>query len=210
MKVGTDAMMLGALIDCEKCKIALDVGTGTGVLALMLAQKNKEINCTGIDIDEPSILEAQQNFLKSKWSDRLHAIHGDFLSMYFDAFFDLIVSNPPYYTSTLENNDTRKAKSRHVASLPIDQFVRKVSSLLTNDGNFYIIVPFSDQHIWISEAEKSDLILVKNIEISGKESHPPIRCVLCFSKVYRELEEEAIFIRKTNGEYSNGLPRYYN
>lgn len=202
MKVGTDAMILGALIDVEGHTNALDVGTGTGVLSLMIAQRNSVLNCTGIDLDEESIEEARINFSESIWSDRLSVISGDFLEANFEQEFDLIISNPPFYTSTLENDNARKAQARHVSSLPIDQFVSKVNQLLTQKGKFWIIVPFDDVEKWKSEAFKNGLSVEQLIKISGKEHQPPNRIVISFSKLKSENTIESLTIRNQTGEYS--------
>ena len=202
MKVGTDAMILGSLIDVEGHTNALDVGTGTGVLSLMITQRNPIINCVGIDLDKESIEEARTNFSESIWSDRLSVVSGDFLKANFEQNFNLIISNPPYYTSTLENDNARKAQARHVSSLPIDQFVSKATELLTREGKFWIIIPFDDIEKWKREASKNRMSVDRMIEISGKENQHPNRCVLCFSKLKSETKIESLAIRNQVGEYS--------
>ena len=202
LKVGTDAMILGSLIDVQGHTNALDVGTGTGVLSLMITQRNSVLNCTGIDLDEESIEEARTNFTESIWSDRLSVISGDFLETNFEQEFDLIISNPPYYTSTLENDNARKAQARHVSSLPIDQFVFKATELLTQEGKFWIIVPFDDIEKWKSEAFKNGLSVEQLIKISGKEHQPPNRIVISFSKMDSETTVKSFAIRNQAGEYT--------
>ncbi len=119
MKVGTDAMLLGAFVETENKTQALDIGTGTGVLSLMLAQKNETLQITAIDIDELSAKEALINFQNSSWTNRLNVYHADFLSFKTENQYDLIVSNPPYFSTTNENKDERKAQARHISSLEI-------------------------------------------------------------------------------------------
>ena len=99
MKVGTDGVLLGAWCPVAEARRVLDVGTGCGVIALMVAQRNRQALIEGIDIDQDSIAEARLNFANSPWNNRLTAIEGDFNDMDGDARYDLIVSNPPYFTN---------------------------------------------------------------------------------------------------------------
>ena len=108
MKVGTDSMILGAFIDSEQKKIGLDIGTGTGVLSLMVAQKNKHLVLHAIDIDENNISLANENFKKSKFENTFETINGDFLNFKPKIKYDLIFSNPQYYENGLLNKDKRK------------------------------------------------------------------------------------------------------
>ena len=130
MKVGTDAILLSSLAPKFEAKSVLDVGCGCGIISLCMAQTYIEANITAIDIDEKSVLEAKNNFLSSKYKDRLQAnliSFQDFseqktLKECNNKTFDLIVSNPPYFTSSLTSPNDRKTKARHNDSLPLDTF----------------------------------------------------------------------------------------
>ena len=136
MKVGTDAMILGSLIKVDKSSRGLDVGTGSGILALMVAQKNDSIVIDAIEKDYDSYLDCKQNFEASNWSNRLNPIHGDFLSFSAQGKYDLIISNPPFYQSRLKNEDPREASAKHEDSLPMDQLIERSSEILKESGYF--------------------------------------------------------------------------
>lgn len=182
MKVGTDAMLLGSLIQADRPRNVLDVGTGTGVLALMMAQNFSEARITGIEVDEASASEAASNFQNSSWADRLDIIQADFLTFNADQKFDLIVSNPPYYQSRLENQNSRKAQARHESALPMADMVRKVTELLTDDGTFWVIVPSEVHELWIESAVENGLSCATKISIQGKKGGEVKRNVLEFRR----------------------------
>ena len=203
MKVGTDAMILGALIQSKDKTHGLDIGTGTGVLSLMLAQQNEILQITAIDIDEASVQEAKLNFERSPWINRLTAIHNDFLSHDFEGQFDLIVSNPPYFSTTNENENKRKAQARHVSSLEIKPFIEKVNSLLRASGHFWLILPYSDAAQWFFQFEECGLTAARKIDIIGKEVNDPIRCVCELVKFSVITQNESFCIRNTDNSYSD-------
>ena len=116
MKVGTDAMVLGSFVNSHGRKKGLDVGSGTGVLSLMIAQNNSDISIDAVELDALSAAEGELNFKNSPWPERLKTHHCDFLEYETEEKYDLIVSNPPYYQTTLVNNDDRKANARHEKS----------------------------------------------------------------------------------------------
>ena len=203
MKVGTDAMILGAFVETEGKKNALDVGTGTGVLALMLAQKNSELLITGIEIDAASATEATFNFQQSPWSERMNLEHLDFLDFESSLRFDLIVSNPPYFSTTNENEDPRKAQARHVSSLYIAPFLKKAHSVLSSDGCFWLIVPFIDFAKWYTCAEKNGLRVARKIDIIGKEGSQPIRCILQLNQSAISPKRETFCVRKADNAYTD-------
>ena len=207
MKVGTDAMLLGAFVDVSAQRNALDIGAGTGVISLMMAQRNNELEITAVEIDQLAAEECALNFTRSSWNDRLTVIHLDIASLTTETRFDLIVSNPPYYSSTLENNDERKAQSRHVSALPIDDFFVKSTELLSEQGDVWIIVPFSDRLKWINSAEPSHLFLKESIVISGKAEIPPNRIILHFSREATVSAAHYFTVRNADGSYTEEYRR---
>ena len=140
MKVGTDAMILGSLIDVNLKGKCLEIGTGTGVISLMLLQRSPELFITAIDIDSESTEEAIQNFSNSPWISRVQAENCDFLNYNPDLKFDIIVTNPPYFENGLLNNSKRKAVSRHEESLPLINLFESSSMLLSEKGNFWLVL----------------------------------------------------------------------
>ncbi len=188
MKVGTDAMLLGSLVQGNAPKTILDVGTGTGVISLMLAQRFPEAQMQAVEIDKPSADEAMQNFQNSPWADRMHLIEGDFLTTNFNQSFELIISNPPYYQSRLENDDPRKSQARHESALPMNDMLEKVSESLSEEGSFWIIVPSEIADLWIESASKYNLCCSTIVSITGKEGGEVKRNVLEFRNAQAKIE----------------------
>lgn len=200
MKVGTDAMVLGAFINASNRQRGLDIGAGTGVLSLMIAQNNSDIIVDAVELDELSAKECELNFVNSKWSDRLNVHRGDFLEFETEDKYDLIISNPPYYQSTLVNEDSRKANARHEQSLPMRDFILKTRKLMTDDGEFWFIVPADDQFTWKKACTSANLHMVEKISINGKEGGETKRIIYVFCNHKSILEESSFSVRdKKNG-----------
>ena len=141
MKVGTDGVLLGAWCPVEGARRVLDVGTGCGVITLMIAQRNSNAVIDAIDIDPGAIKEAALNFESSPWAQRLTALECDFNSMDGNARYDLIVSNPPYFTNGILPAGDARTVARHTASLTYDQLIRGAAQHLTDDGALALISP---------------------------------------------------------------------
>lgn len=147
LKVGTDAVLLGAAMTLKETDAsALDIGTGTGVIALMAAQRSPGCRITGIDIDEASCEEARGNFRRSPWPERLSAVHSPLSAFRAEERFDLIFSNPPYYDASLKNPDAREAAARHDESLPLQEIFRFAAGNLAPEGRLSLIFP-SDREV---------------------------------------------------------------
>ena len=203
MKVGTDAMLLGSLVQLDNPTSILDVGSGTGVISLMLAQRYMGASIRGIEVDEPSNLESEANYQDSPWNDRLSAVQCDFLLYETDQKFDSIISNPPYYQTRLENEDARKSQARHESALPVAGMVKKVSELLSDNGSFWVIIPQEVVTTWEQNTSKFDLSVATKISIKGKEDGPIKRLVLEFRKEQLTQEERELTIRSAEGKYTD-------
>ncbi|MBN1198154.1 MAG: methyltransferase [Bacteroidales bacterium] len=142
MKVGTDALLLGALTNPEQASRILDIGTGCGVLALMMAQKSKAI-IDAIEMDEDSVTEASENFDKSPWNNRLacFGISLQLVEFLTDHRYNLIISNPPFFKNSLKPPGEKKRLAKHDRSLSIDELLNAVSTLLNKHGRFSFIIP---------------------------------------------------------------------
>ena len=203
MKVGTDSMVLGALVQSENPKAILDIGTGTGVLALMMAQKFPEATIVGVEIEPSSAAEAKQNVVNSPWPDRLTIVEMDIKELHTNQKFDLIISNPPFYTGGLLNPDAQRAQARHVYALPFDLLFSRVEHMLNEEGAFWMIAPSSDVELLQLEATKVNLFPTSRIEIQGKVGGAAIRTVLCFSFIRQEIiERNQLTIREVDGRYT--------
>lgn len=141
MKVGTDAVLLGAWVDLTGALSILDVGTGCGVIALMLAQRTQQSQIHALEPDPASVEEAGGNFLNSRWADRLTLHRGLIQAFDADAEFDLLVSNPPYFVdSLLPPSGTRQA-ARHEGSMTHEQLLTKAKTLLRPSGRLAVVLP---------------------------------------------------------------------
>lgn len=211
MKVGTDAMLLGSLVMADRPDQILDIGSGTGVISLMMAQRFAEANICGIELDDASANESRENFQNSPWSDRLSIVSSDLLEFKFKQKFDLIVSNPPYYQSRLENQDARKSQARHEAALPMDAMLKKVRTLLNDDGSFWVIIPAEISTIWMGTAETLGFQCIGRKDVYGKKGGTIKRVILEFglSKINIDRQEviltseDIITIRDVDNSYTD-------
>ena len=149
MKVGTDGVLLGAWADCSKAKRVLDIGTGTGVIALMIAQRSDAQSIVGIDIDDSAAACAAQNFACSPWSTTLRAEQSS-AQEFDDEQFDFIISNPPYFVDSLLCPDSQRTTARHTTDLTFEDLDKAVCRLLDKGGKFALILPVEQMERYIS------------------------------------------------------------
>lgn len=140
MKVGTDGVLLGAWSDASEARNVLDVGTGTGLIALMIAQRSPA-QITAVDIDADAISQAGENIRISPWKDRITTLLQDFRTFDSDVKYDLIVSNPPYFVDSLASPVEQRTVARHNDSLKYDELLGGVARLLADKGRFCIVIP---------------------------------------------------------------------
>ena len=199
-RVGTDGVLLGALADVDNSSKVLEVGTGTGLVSLMLAQRNQNAQFLGIDINEEAANLTKINFQNSPFASRLKNIHQDFKYFESDEKFDLIVSNPPYF----EVSGSEKDKiARQTVELNFRQLISKSSSLLTEKGIFSVIIPVEAGNDFIQIASENQFFLVKKINIKGIENSKTKRLILEFSLNEQSYEELEFTIEKSPRQYSD-------
>jgi len=203
MKVGVDAVMLGAWADANNAKKTLDIGAGTGLLSLMLAQCNANTQVDCIELNNDAFVDLQYNIKESNWSNRLNAINADFLEYDFNSKYDFIISNPPFFKAS----DSKISNSRKTARIAdsLNPFVlsNKVSDIISDNGKFVIIYPFERRLFFIKAAFANGLYLYKQLIISDTKSNPPVRCILCFTKeTVMAVSQESIIMKKDNGDYT--------
>ena len=187
MKVGTDGVLLGAWGSVEGKRI-LDIGTGTGLIALMAAQRNSEADVLGIDIDELAVAQARGNVAESPFNRRIECILQDVLTFEPEAPFDAILCNPPFFTEdTLPDNRSR-ALARNNKCLPFPQLIRKVAVLLAENGTFSLIVPSGLAQEIVGLCMENGLHLVRRCQIHTTARKPPRRTLLEFSRQNRSCE----------------------
>ncbi len=208
MKVGTDAILLSSLAPRNAKKRILEVGTGCGIISLSMAQFNQEAKITAIDVDEESIQQAQDNFLKSKWSERLIAEHislQDFAQKSENhKQYDFIISNPPYFVNSLQANTRKRTFARHTDKLPFKDFVDCSLQLLTPDAKICVILPALQSDELTSLFEQKQVKIETQINIYSKPSKPIERIIRTYSLFpTKQTQIKNVFIREENGEYSS-------
>ena len=204
MKVCTDACLFGALIpeiEKEECHV-LDIGTGTGLLSLMLAQRSPVALIDAIEIDEEAAEQAKENFKASPWKDRLNLIHADLLNFELQHKYDLIISNPPFFEGDLLSDDHKKNSAKHDCSLTLEQLLGRANNLLADDGMFCVLLPYHRVEYFENLALQYDFYLEQKISVRQTPKHDYFRGVLFFRKEKTELTVDEIVIKGGDGEYS--------
>ncbi|MDA0313773.1 MAG: methyltransferase [Bacteroidetes bacterium] len=182
MKISTDAVLLGSLAQSKSPKQILDIGTGTGVIALMLAQRFPEAQVTALEIDPEAAAQAKENFKESPFADQLKLKPTALQEFSADISFDLIVSNPPYFPDHLKSRDSKRNLALHTDSLSFEALLRHASQLLAPSGQFWVILPPRQMGDFCKLAEKVLLFLNSKIQIQDTPSKPVHREIVSFSK----------------------------
>lgn len=182
MKIGTDGVLLGAWCPLNNVSKILDIGTGTGLLSLMLAQRSSETFIDAVEIDESAAQEAAQNFKNSKWSSRLQIFSMPLQQMQIVNKYDLIVCNPPYYTDTYQANNAERTLARHVGQLSFQELLKITSNFLATNGTCAFIIPYKEEGGFIKLAEKEGLYIAKITRVKGREQVAIKRSLLYFTK----------------------------
>lgn len=203
-KVSTDPVLLGSWVSCNQTpKRILDIGTGTGILALMMAQKFPNSELDAIDIQAESITEARYNFDRSPWSERLKAIEQNVLTFTTQKKYDLIVCNPPYFNTGGENSTNRKTIARHQKELTIEELLNKVSSLLSLSGTFYLCFPYEKQSVVLATASKEKLYLNAILNVTPTINNHPYLSIYQFSKILiQTTKSQHLAIRNIANQYT--------
>lgn len=197
MKVGTDGVLLGAwapvMVNDENM---LDIGCGSGLIALMLAQRNSIARITGIDIDAGATLQSSLNFLNSPWPDRLRAEHQSLHQFALNCTqrYDLIVSNPPYFTNSLKAPDKARNTARHNDSLNSNDLLRIASLLLKETGRICLILPVEEGELCLKTASNYSLHLRQKIKVFPKPGSKVKRLMFEFVKTPCECTDSEITI----------------
>lgn len=207
MKVGTDAVLLGAWASVENAERILDVGTGTGIIALMVAQRS-DAHIDAIELDRDAFEQAVENIAKSEYAGRINVIHDDYkrFSISQDKTYELIVSNPPYFSNSLKSENPRKNIARHDTGLDLESFFECSIEILSERGIISLIIPTEKELYVLEIASKKQLKLVRSLEISSKPGAAPKRILMEFGNAYLGKETKArITIYESSQEYSSAF-----
>ena len=180
-KVGTDGVLLGASADISGAGRILDIGTGTGLIALMLAQRC-EAEITAIEPDSDSYIQCCENVSRSRWKDRIKVENIALQSFIQTDKFDLLITNPPFFSDSLKNPDPRKSASRHNDSLSNDELLKGASRLMAEGGRLQVIMPYIEGTIFIAEANEYGFFCNNILKIRPLPTSEIRRMILTFSK----------------------------
>jgi len=197
MKVGTDAVLLGAWVNVANVKTILDIGTGTGIISLMLAQKSGA-KIDAIDIDKNSYDQAVENVNECKWKDRIHVFHESLqqYSIQSEKKYDLIVSNPPYFVDSSKAQEASRTFARHTDQLHYDELLKGVLKLLNPTGKFYLILPTKEAEQFREMAEQNKLYLTKQAKVVTRTDKTEKRLLMRYEFTQRAFSEDTIVIEK--------------
>jgi tRNA1Val (adenine37-N6)-methyltransferase len=204
MKVNTDGVLLGAWTNVTGAKTVLDIGAGTGLISLMIAQRTEAI-ITGIEIEKNAADEAAQNVKNSKWSDRVSIQYISFQDFVATALnkFDLIVSNPPFFSNGVKNTNPHLSMARHNHLLPFEDIINGSKMLLSKNGMLSLILPAGSANEFIEKALFRNLFLSRLTEVKPFPDSKPNRCLMEFRKVQDALQKtEMLVFDETRKDYS--------
>lgn len=221
MKVTTDACLFGALVASSIFSVnkahnnlqCLDIGTGTGLLSLMAAQKNTGIKIDAIEIDEPAAEQAMENIAASQWADNIKVFNADILSFAPAKKYDFIFSNPPFFKNNLKSEIKEKNNAKHDTSLDLLQVLQVADNYLAEDGHFAVLLPYQSVDEFIEEAGKTGLQLARQVLVKQTLKHKFFRGILFFSRTQRQPELSEIIIKDPEHnytpEFATALKDYY-
>jgi len=200
LKVNSDACLLGAIAENENPKHCLDIGTGTGVIALLIAQRYPEASVTAIEIEQVVYEQAKENIENSKFAERITTVYADALLYPYEQTYDLIVCNPPYFKNHLEKKDSEKNRAIHNKSLDPLTLINRIHEILSPNGKFWLIYPPQEADEFNALATENNLHALKTIKIFNKPGKH-YRSIFCYSKIKENvLVEENLELMGDNGE----------
>lgn len=205
MKIGTDGVLLGAWATLKNNPTSiLDIGAGTGLLSLMLAQRSLAENIEALEIDEDAYEQCVENFETSPWADRLFCYHAglDEFMEEIEEPYDLIISNPPFYTEDVSSGNTSRDNARQNQSLPFGELLEGVSKLLSSEGFFTTIIPFKEETTFISLAASLGLFPNRILRVRGNQSTKIKRSLLEFSFKKIKISEDELTIEIKRHQYT--------
>ena len=205
MKIGTDGVLLGAWTPIINNPYAiLDIGTGTGVVALMLAQRSNADQIDAIEIDDDAYEQATENFENSPWNERLYCYHAglDEFVDEVDEEFDLIVSNPPFYTENYKSGDEKRDSARFTDSLSFNELIEAADFFLSENGIFSAIIPFKEEVNFLALCLERNLFPLKITRVKGTPTTEFKRSLLAFTRIEQTPLIDELVIEIARHEYT--------
>ena len=205
MKIGTDGILLGAWVELKDPYSIIDIGAGTGIIGLMMAQRSDAGLIDAIEIDDDAYEQCVDNFENSPWNDRLFCYHAsldEFAEEMDEEKYELIISNPPFYTEDFKGSVEVRNQARFADALPFEDLMENVSKLLDENGQFAVIIPFSEEEKFLKIAKTLDLHPNRITRVRGTKETPLKRSLLQLSFSESEVEESELIIEISRHEYT--------
>jgi tRNA1Val (adenine37-N6)-methyltransferase len=206
MKLSSDAVLLGTYAKPPQTGRILDIGCGCGILSLMMAQKSKHAVIDNVEINIAATKQANENFIKSKWADRLSVFHEHIQEFAKKAThnYDCIISNPPYFHNQLKSADMDVSQSKHTAELDHHDLCACVSKLLHEKGLFWVILPTTERISFLNTALQHGLFCKKMLSVFDKADKPAVRNIFCLGKeLVLAAEWEELVIREEDDKHTH-------
>jgi tRNA1Val (adenine37-N6)-methyltransferase len=216
MKVTTDACLFGsivaAIISTDQFQITncLDIGAGTGLLSLMIAQKDRNVVIDAIEIDEQAANQAAANFQASPWKDRLH-VHCTSIQQFNlsnNRLYDFIISNPPFFNNDLKSSDEKRNLALHSAELSLEELIMVIKNKLSKDGRFAVLMPHHRSEYFESLCKKEKMYVAEKISIKQTPAHHFFRTVFLCSYKNHSAKNSALLIKNEFNDYTTGFKNY--
>lgn len=204
MKIGTDGVLLGSWTNITAAESILDIGAGTGIIALMLAQRSSAEAIDAIEIDSNAYEQCVENFENSLWGDRLYCYHAgldEFIEEIED-LYDVIVCNPPFYTESVTSGDLQRDQARQNEFLPFKELIEGVSVLISEHGIFSTIIPFREKDDFIRMAASHELFPSRCMHVKGNPAAEVKRVLLEFTKQEKSCEVLDLIIEMERHVYT--------
>ena len=206
MKVGTDGVLLGAWTRVEHCRRILDMGTGTGLVALMAAQRS-QADIVAIDLDADAVAQATENVNASPWANRIHVLHADARNSdsrihNSEFLFDSILCNPPFFENSLKCPDSARTMARHTDTLSFDELACSASRLLTHEGELSVVIPYDRAQDMTVSAACNGLFATRQTIVVPVEGGKPKRILMSFTREGAAHAVETLCIQDAQRHYT--------
>ena len=206
MKIGTDGVLLGAWTPLiNNPNAILDIGAGTGILSLMLAQRSNAAQIDAIEIDEDAYEQCVENFEASPWGDTLFCFHAGLDEFVDDPEdqYDLIISNPPFYTDTFKSENLQRDVARFEDALPFEELIEAAALLLSENGIFSVIIPYKEEGRFVSMCKELDLFPLKITRVKGTPTSDIKRSLLAFTRIAQTPLIDELVIETARHQYTS-------
>ena len=205
MKIGTDGVLLGCWAPVDNVYSVLDIGAGTGVISLIIAQRSTAETIDAVEIDEDAYEQTVENFERSPWGDRLFCYHASFQEFFteIDDKYDLIISNPPFYTENYKTDDKKRDLARFEDALPFEHLLYGASKLLSDTGRLVIILPYKAEEEIITVAEQFHLYPQKITRVKGSYDAETKRSLIVLGFGRKEIIYDELVVEITRHQYTD-------